>query len=76
MNRKVYHVVLKEETWHVRRTRARRSSGCHSSKLAAITQAKTLASRRGSLGQVVVHGRDGKVQREWTYGKDPRRTRG
>ncbi len=76
MNRKVYHVVLEHETWHVRRTRARRASGCHSSKAAAITQAKALANRPGSLGQVVVHRRDGKVQTEWTYGNDPRRTRG
>ena len=76
MNRKIYHVVMRSEAWHVRRTRARRSSGCHESKAAAIVQARALASRRGSLGQVVVHGRDGKVQTEWTYGKDPRRTRG
>jgi hypothetical protein len=74
MNRKVYHVVMKNEAWHVRRTRARRSSGCHMNKSAAIVQAKRLASRRGSLGQVVVHGRE--VQREWMYGRDPRRTRG
>jgi hypothetical protein len=76
MNRRVYHVVLRKESWHVRRARARRASGCHHSKAAAIMQAKALANRRGSLGQVVVHRRDGRVQAEWTYGEDPRRTRG
>jgi len=76
MTRKVYHVVRRDEIWHVRRTRARRASGCHSSKAAAIRQAKGLADRPGLLGQVVVHGRDGKVQTEWTYGDDPRGTRG
>ena len=58
MSRKVYHVVFKKEAWHVRRTRARRASGCHSRKAAAIMQAKALVSRRGALGQVVVHRRD------------------
>ena len=76
MSRRIYHIVLKGETWHVRRTRARRASGCHTSKTAAITQAKALASRPGLLGQVVVHRRGGKVEKEWTYGNDPRRTRG
>ena len=76
MTRKVYHVVRREEIWHVRRTQARRASGCHSSKAAAILHAKTLANRPGLLGQVVVHRSDGKVQRELTYGEDPRRTRG
>jgi len=36
MSRRVYHVVLKSEIWHVRRARARRASGCHASKAAAI----------------------------------------
>jgi hypothetical protein len=76
MNRKVYHVVLRKESWHVRRIRARRASGCHQSKAAAVMQAKALANRPGVLAQVVVHRRDGRVQSEWTYGDDPRRTRG
>lgn len=76
MNRKVYHVVHRGESWLVRRVRARRANGCHSSKAAAIVQAKALANRPGLLGQVVVHGRDGRVQAERTYGADPRRTRG
>jgi len=76
MSRKVYHVVRREESWHVRRTRARRASGCHASKADAIVHAKALAKRPRFPGQGVVHRRDGKVQIEWTYGNDPRRTRG
>lgn len=76
MNRNVYHVVRRNESWQVRRPRARRASGCHSSKVAAIAHAKALASRPSTLGQVVVHRRDGRVETEWTYGNDPRRTRG
>lgn len=30
----------------------------------------------GCLAQLVVHGRDGKIRTEWTYGADPRRYKG
>lgn len=35
-----------------------------------------LARARGSLAQLVLHGRDGKIRWERTYGADPRRTPG
>lgn len=76
MNRKIYHVVRGVAAWHVRRDRARRSDSCHENKTKAIARAKALASRRGVLGQVIVHGRNGRIQTERTYGNDPRRTRG
>jgi hypothetical protein len=41
----------------------------------AISEAKELA-RSAELGQVAVHGKDGKIQREYTYGNDPRRYKG
>ena len=44
MSRKVYHVVLRKEAWHVRRTRARRSSGCHSRKAGALAGTSVPAS--------------------------------
>ena len=33
-------------------------------------------SLAGVLGQVVVHGKDGRIQTEYTYGADPRRSKG
>lgn len=30
----------------------------------------------GGRAQVVIHGKDGQIKREWTYGDDPRRTPG
>jgi hypothetical protein len=30
----------------------------------------------GVLCQIVLHKRDGRIQTEWTYGKDPRETKG
>ena len=37
----------------------------------AIEHAKELA-KQGAKGQVVVHGEDGTIQEEFTYGDDPR----
>jgi hypothetical protein len=75
MSRVVYHVTLHGDVWRVKRAGAKRAARVHSNKADAIARAKTLATR-GALGQVKVHKRDGEIQTEWTYGKDPRRTRG
>jgi hypothetical protein len=76
MKRRVYHVIQIGERWHVRRAGARRSTACRDVKSYAVHAAKAYAIRRNMLGQVVVHGRDGKIQHEWTYRSDPRGTRG
>ena len=41
----------------------------------AVRAGKTRA-KAAELGQLIVKGRDGKIQTEYTYGKDPRRTKG
>jgi Uncharacterized protein conserved in bacteria (DUF2188) len=33
-------------------------------------------AKSAELGQLVVMGRDGRIQTEFTYGKDPRRSKG
>ena len=73
--RKVYHVTRKGKKWVVKRAGAKRISGSFRKKSRAIEAAKRLA-KRWTLSQVVVHGRDGKVQTEYTYGKDPFPPRG
>ena len=47
---------------------------CETQKL-AIEAAKKLA-KAAPLGQVVVHGRNGRIRLEYTYGKDPERHKG
>jgi hypothetical protein len=37
----------------------------------ALAEAKRLA-KEAQLGQVIVHGQDGTIQEEFTYGDDPR----
>lgn len=75
MTRKVYHVTERDGEWRVKRVGARRAAHVCSSKAAAVSLAKSLA-KRAPLGQVIVHGDNGRLQTEYTYGKDPRRTRG
>ena len=47
----------------------------HNTKATAIGRAKSLA-KAAELGQVVIKKQDGRIQIEYTYGKDPRRTKG
>jgi len=41
-------------------------------KADAIQRAKDLA-KQAELGQVLIHGEDNRIQKEHTYGKDPKR---
>jgi hypothetical protein len=70
--RKVYHVVPDADSgsWKVKAEGGQRASSVHKTKAGAETAAKDLAKGQ-SLGQVVIHGQDGRIQREHTYGKDP-----
>lgn len=48
-------------------------------KTVAIKVARQLArdiQKAGGLAQVRVFGRNGRIQTEWTYGRDPRRSKG
>lgn len=75
MKRKTYHVTRGTAGWRVIRADAKRPTNVLRRKVDAVERAKVLA-KRFSRGQVKVHGVDGKLQAEYTYGKDPRRFRG
>lgn len=71
MPRKTYHVThTGEGDWRVKAEGNSRASGIHENKVDALEQAKNLA-KSNTLGQVIVHGTNGKIQTEHTYGKDP-----
>jgi uncharacterized protein YdaT len=71
MSRKTYHVTpAGNGDWKVKGEGNSRASGIHENKTHALEQAKDLAKSH-TLGQVIVHGTDGKIQTEHTYGKDP-----
>lgn len=68
--RKTYHVTPRQEGWAVTPTGATRASAATSTKAEAVARAKELA-KKAHQGQVVIHGRDGRIQTEHTYGSDP-----
>jgi len=76
VEREVYHVVPNPKGgWFVKREKVEQPVAEWPNKRQAIGIAKKLA-KRAELGQVIIHKRDGKIQREYTYGKDPRVTKG
>ncbi len=64
------HVVKNGDVWKNKKAGAERASSVHDTKSDALDRAKELAKSH-PLGQVVVHGQDGKIQTEYTYRKDP-----
>ncbi len=74
--RKVYHVATSEKGgWTVKAETNTRPSSTHTTKSEAVTAAKVLAKKSG-LGQIIVHGRNGRIQYEHSYGKDPKASAG
>jgi hypothetical protein len=74
--RKVYHVTTSERGgWVVKAEGNTRPSSTHTTKAEAVRAAKVLAKKTG-LGQVIVHGRNGRIQFEHSYGKDPKGSAG
>lgn len=72
--RTVIHVVPDSPGWKVQQA-GYKSSQKFPKKKDALTWAKDIAeSCRPS--QIKIHGKDGKIQTEHTYGKDPERFKG
>ena len=69
MPRKEYHVVPHENGWAVKKSNASKSSACTSTKSDAASKAKELSKNSGS--EMVVHGKNGKIQYSNSYGNDP-----
>jgi predicted NUDIX family NTP pyrophosphohydrolase len=63
------HVVPDGPEWAVRREGAGRASSTHETQGAAINAAARTA--RTEKGEVVVHGRDGRIRDADSYGRDP-----
>jgi hypothetical protein len=69
-----YRVKPSPRGWEVSKQGAKRASGTFERKTDAVARGKELA-KRPRRGQLVVHGQDGKIQGEFTYGEDPRRSK-
>jgi len=74
MARAVFHVTPDDDgKWKVEREGGHEGS-TYENKDDAVRHAKESA-QLGPLGQVIVHGRDGRIEYENTYGEDPRTDR-
>lgn len=73
--RSVYHVTPDPQGgWRAAKEGASRALARGSNKSDVVSRARDAA--RTQKGQLLVHGRDGRIQEERTYGEDPRRSRG
>ena len=76
MGRVKYRVTPTDDgNWRVKSDGAQRADSIHENKSDAKERATDLAKDQ-PLGQVIIHGQDGKIQTEHTYGKDPKRCKG
>lgn len=62
MQRNIYHVVWRNERWHLRRARARRSSGTFRTKNIACLYGAFIGA-----DVAIIHGKNGRIQSAYTY---------
>ena len=80
LNRKEFNMTRKrvwvspdgDGGWNVKTQGAKRAAANFEDKLDAVDRAKDIA-KNAPLGQVVIQKRDGEIQTEHTYGKDPKK---
>ncbi|MBV6640907.1 MAG: DUF2188 domain-containing protein [Cyclobacteriaceae bacterium] len=77
MTRKVYHVTPAPGGWKGKAQGGAKSSVTGSTKSSVVSKTIDIAKGQGK-SQVIIHGRDGRIQEERTYPRssDPRRTKG
>lgn len=66
---KPVHVVPHKDGWAVRREDAERVSSVHSTKDKAVDQGRDTA--RQDRTELVIHGKDGRIQDKDSFGSDP-----
>lgn len=69
MSKKDIHVVSHPDGWAVKREGGKRASSVHERKEDALDAGGELA--RKDEVELVIHGRDGKIQDSDSYGNDP-----
>lgn len=69
MGRLNIHVVPRNEGWAVRREGASRPTSVHQTQRDAVDAAREIA--RSRHGELIIHGRDGRIRDRDSYGSDP-----
>lgn len=65
-----YHISPNGDDWKVQREGASRPAKVFDNKADAVDFGREIAQRQ-EPGQLIIHGKDGVIQTEHTYGKDP-----
>jgi hypothetical protein len=68
--RNKYHVTYKDGNWKVKKEGRTRALKIFERKQDAVNYGRVQA-KKGGMGQLKIHKKDGKIQEERTYGKDP-----
>ena len=68
MPRKGQHVVPRDGKWAVRRAGADRATRRFDTQNEAIKAARDIARRQGT--ELYIHGKDGRIRKRDSYGKD------
>ncbi len=69
MTSKNYWTTVREDGWAVKREGADRATSVHRTQGEAWNEARRLA--RGSGGEALLQGEDGRIRARNTYGRDP-----
>ena len=76
MSRTKYRITPTDDgKWKVKRDGAKRADSIYEDKVDAVARGRELG-HGNKTAQLVVHGRDGKIQTEHTYERDPLPPRG
>jgi len=69
MAKRNQHVVPHESGWAVKTEGRDKAASVHGTQAEAIDKAREMAHR--NQGEMLVHGRDGRIRERSTYGEDP-----
>lgn len=71
MSKNTVHVVPNNDKggWDVKKSGAERASARTETKVEAVKMARVISQRSGS--ELVIHGKNGKIQRSDSHGNDP-----
>lgn len=74
MSAKGQHVVSNGGKWSVRRAGSERATANFNTQQEAIDRGRELAQNQGT--ELYIHGRDGRIRERYSFGNDPRKSKG
>ncbi len=74
MGKRNQHVIPHEDGWAIRAAGSQRATSVHRTQQAAIDAGREIARNQG--GELLIHGRDGRIRERDSHGNDPFPPRG